>query len=296
MQTAAGLAAAHAQGLVHRDIKPANILLENSVERVRITDFGLARAMDEASQTQSGILAGTPQYMAPEQALGEAIDYRTDLFSLGSVLYAMCTGQSPFRAASTVAVLRRICDTKQRPVREVNADIPESVANVVDRLLSKRPGDRVGSAEEVARILAELLAHLQHPPRTGRLFRRRVVAAFIAAAALAVGTVAALMGPSVNEADRHSDSQSSHQPDSQPADANGRSAARANAGHIESPLANPSPARRDVDSFEGELRTLHDELSRLEQLHWQDDPGLRSGELRALNNSLDALEREIGGP
>ena len=105
-----GLAAAHAQGLVHRDIKPANILLENGVERVRITDFGLARAVDDASQTQSGVIAGTPQYMAPEQARGEAVDARADLFSLGSVLYAMCTGHPPFRAETTLAVLRRICD------------------------------------------------------------------------------------------------------------------------------------------------------------------------------------------
>src|SRR5262249_45176557 len=96
MQTASGLAAAHAQGLVHRDIKPANILLENGVERVKITDFGLARAATEASLTQSGVVAGTPQYMSPEQAEGKAIDQRTDLFSLGSVLYAMCTGQAPF--------------------------------------------------------------------------------------------------------------------------------------------------------------------------------------------------------
>ena len=100
MQTAAGLAAAHAQGLVHRDIKPANILLENGIERVKITDFGLARAADDASLTQSGVVAGTPQYMSPEQARGEAVDHRTDLFSLGSVLYAMCTGRPPFRAAA----------------------------------------------------------------------------------------------------------------------------------------------------------------------------------------------------
>ena len=88
-QIARGLAAAHATGLIHRDIKPANILLENGVERVKITDFGLARAADDASISQSGIVAGTPQYMAPEQARGEAIDHRSDLFSLGSVLYAI---------------------------------------------------------------------------------------------------------------------------------------------------------------------------------------------------------------
>ena len=92
MQTAAGLAAAHAQGLVHRDVKPANILLENGVERVRLTDFGLARAAADAAMTQSGMVAGTPHYMAPEQARGETADHRADLFSLGSTLYAMCTG------------------------------------------------------------------------------------------------------------------------------------------------------------------------------------------------------------
>src|SRR5215475_5138283 len=127
MQAAAGLAAAHAQGLVHRDVKPANILLENGIERVKITDFGLARAADDASLTQSGFIAGTPQYMAPEQAAGESVDHRTDLFSLGSVLYELCTGRPAFRAPTTMAVLRRISDEAPRPVREINPDIPEAL-------------------------------------------------------------------------------------------------------------------------------------------------------------------------
>jgi eukaryotic-like serine/threonine-protein kinase len=172
MQTAAGLAAAHAQGLVHRDIKPANILLENSVERVRITDFGLARAVDDVSQTQSGILAGTPQYMSPEQAAGETVDHRTDLFSLGSVLYAMCTGRSPFRAETTVAVIRRICDGKPRPVREINPDVPEWMAEIIEKLHAKQPGDRFQTAGEVADLLERHLAHLQQPtvvPQPARL-------------------------------------------------------------------------------------------------------------------------------
>src|SRR5262245_4429109 len=100
VQIAAGLAAAHAQGLVHRDIKPANILLENGIERVRITDFGLARAADDASISQSGIVAGTPQFMSPEQARGEAVDPRTDLFSLRSVAHATTPRRPPYRAPS----------------------------------------------------------------------------------------------------------------------------------------------------------------------------------------------------
>ena len=137
MQMADGLAAAHAQGLVHRDVKPANILLENGVERVKITDFGLARAIDDASLTHSGYVAGTPQYMAPEQARGEAVDHRADLFSLGSVLYAMCTGHSPFRADTTLAVLRRVCEDTPRPVSEVNPDIPDWLTEIIEKLHAK---------------------------------------------------------------------------------------------------------------------------------------------------------------
>jgi serine/threonine-protein kinase len=168
MQTAAGLAAAHAQGLVHRDIKPANILLEDSVERVRITDFGLARAVDDVSQTQSGILAGTPQYMSPEQAAGETVDHRADLFSLGSVLYAMCTGRSPFRAESTVAVIRRICDGHARPVRDINPDVPEWLADIIEKLHAKDPADRFQTAGEIADLLERHLAHVQQPSLSPR--------------------------------------------------------------------------------------------------------------------------------
>src|SRR5436190_10576395 len=163
MQTAAGLAAAHAQGLIHRDIKPANILLENGVERVKITDFGLARAAADASVTQSGVIAGTPQYMSPEQARGEAVDQRTDLFSLGSVLYAMCTGRTPFRASGSMAVLKRVCEETPTPIRETNPEIPDWLVAIIDKLHAKDPGQRYQSAAEVAELLARHLAHVQHP-------------------------------------------------------------------------------------------------------------------------------------
>jgi serine/threonine protein kinase len=162
-QVAAGLTAAHAQGLVHRDIKPANILLEDGVDRLKITDFGLARAVDDASLTRSGIIAGTPQYMSPEQARGEAIDHRSDLFSLGSVLYAMCTGRPPFRAETSYGILRRITDTEPRPIREINSDIPEWLEAMIGRLLAKDVSKRFASASEVAELFEQCLAHVQQP-------------------------------------------------------------------------------------------------------------------------------------
>ena len=131
-QIAAGLAAAHAQGLIHRDIKPANILLDTSIEaRIKITDFGLARAVDDASMTQSGLIAGTPMYMAPEQARGQTLDHRADLFSLGTVLYTMASGRPPFRASNTIAVLKRVCEDTPRPVSEVIPGSPRWLDEII---------------------------------------------------------------------------------------------------------------------------------------------------------------------
>ena len=162
-QAAAGLAAAHKLGLIHRDVKPANILLENGVERVKITDFGLARAADDMQMTQTGIIAGTPQYMSPEQARGEPIDAHSDLFSLGSVLYTMCTGRPAFRADNPVVVLRRVCDDMPRPIHEANAQIPLWLEIIVNKMLAKNPADRFASADEVGELLSQCLAHVQNP-------------------------------------------------------------------------------------------------------------------------------------
>lgn len=162
-QVACGLAAAHAQGLVHRDVKPANILLERGVDRVLLTDFGLARAADDASLTRTGVIAGTPQFMSPEQARGEAVDARSDLFCLGSVLYVLCAGRPPFRAETSYGVLRRVTDEEPRSLRELNASVPDWLAGIVKRLHSKDPSQRFQSAEEVAELLERCLAHVQQP-------------------------------------------------------------------------------------------------------------------------------------
>ena len=163
LQIASGLAAAHEQGLVHRDIKPANILLNEGNERLWITDFGIARAVDDASMTQTGVIAGTPQYMSPEQARGESVDQRSDLFSMGSVLYTACTGRPPFRSESAYGVLRRITDTAPRRIIEINPDIPIWLCRLIERLMEKHPTDRFKGASEVVKVLEGCMAHLQQP-------------------------------------------------------------------------------------------------------------------------------------
>ncbi|HKB00696.1 MAG TPA: protein kinase [Gemmataceae bacterium] len=155
-QVAAGLVAAHGQGLIHRDIKPSNILLDGGPQpQAKITDFGLARAADDASLTRSGVVAGTPMYMAPEQARGEILDHRADLFSLGSVLYAMLTGRPPFRASNTPAVLKRVAEDTPRPIREVIPEVPDWLCRVVGKLHAKDPAGRFQTAAEVADLLAD---------------------------------------------------------------------------------------------------------------------------------------------
>jgi serine/threonine-protein kinase len=218
MQTASGLAAAHAQGLVHRDIKPANIMLENGVERVRITDFGLARALGDASVTQNGAVAGTPHYMAPEQARGEAVDQRADLFALGSTLYTMCTGRAPFRGDFGLAVIRQVCDVEPAPIRSINPDIPVWLAGIIHKLHAKDPAQRFQSAGEVAELLERALAHLHQPDRLPLPFlaeelgrqvpgsgsprrrrRSRRAAAALAAVVLAAAAVLFWPGPAAKQ-------------------------------------------------------------------------------------------------
>ncbi|MCA9011198.1 MAG: serine/threonine protein kinase [Planctomycetaceae bacterium] len=163
IQTSRGLAAAHAQGLVHRDVKPSNILLDGNVDRAMLTDFGLARAADDASITRTGVIAGTPQYMSPEQARGQCVDARSDLFSLGCVLYFLCTGHPPFRADNSYAVLRLITDEEPRSIREINPDIPAWLCSIVQKLMAKNAEVRYGSAMDVAELLEACLAHVQQP-------------------------------------------------------------------------------------------------------------------------------------
>lgn len=161
-QIAEGLAAAHSQELIHRDIKPGNILLDAGVlDKVKITDFGLARAADDASLTRSGVIAGTPMYMAPEQAWGHKLDQRADLFSLGSVLYQMVSGRPPFRASGTLAVLKRVVEDTPRPIRESVPETPQWLCDIIAKLHAKNPEQRFRSAREVADVLADCEVQLK---------------------------------------------------------------------------------------------------------------------------------------
>ena len=214
MQLASGLAAAHAQGLIHRDIKPANILLENGVQRVKITDFGLAQAAAGVA-TDRGVIAGTPPFMAPCQARGEPPTERSDLFSLGAVLYTLCTGRPPFGGDTVAEVLRSVCEDNPQPIRATCPELPEGLCELVGKLLAKDPKDRFGSAREVAVLLTGQLARLQQPvpppsaaptdappaakpgpaPATPSAWRARLLLACLVVLLAGLATLAAVLKP-----------------------------------------------------------------------------------------------------
>lgn len=245
-QTAAGLAAAHQLGLIHRDVKPGNILIEADEQRVKITDFGLARAADDVELTRAGMIAGTPQYMSPEQARGESIDYRSDLFSLGSVLYAACTGTTAFNAANTMGMLRRVCEAEPTPIRDINPLIPKWLCAIIDKLLAKDPADRYASASEVADLLHQCLLHVLEPSThalpfaisTRRRLQRKTMLLSITCLLLLAATVPYVTFVVMQE----SPNPPEHQPHS-------------------SPLAEPSLSRNRIDD---ELHDIYDELRQLE--------------------------------
>ncbi len=150
-EIAKGLYAAHERGLIHRDIKPGNLWLDAMAQgRIRILDFGLARPVqDDDHLTQSGAVVGTPSYMSPEQARGEELDARSDLFSLGTVLYRLCTGRLPFRGQGVMAILTALATETPPPVRDFNPDVTPEFNDLIMRMLEKDPAKRPASARVV---------------------------------------------------------------------------------------------------------------------------------------------------
>jgi serine/threonine protein kinase len=164
-EIASGLAVAHAKGLVHRDIKPANLWLEAPTDRLKILDFGLARPLHDPQRlTQTGWVTGTPAYMAPEQACGTAVDHRADLFSLGAVLYLLCSGKLPFDGPTPTAQMMALTQRTPRPLAELNPNLPSGLANLVMQLLSFDPADRPASAEAVVQRIQAIEEALAGSP------------------------------------------------------------------------------------------------------------------------------------
>ena len=153
-EISAALAVAHARGVVHRDIKPANILLEGGSGRTKVTDFGLAKSIFDVSLTEAGILAGTPEFMSPEQANDQDATTLSDLFSLGVVLHTIVVGESPFRGTTPLTTLRNLCNDEPKSLCDIDSAVPLWFSNIVAQLLSKRPVDRPQSATELIEVFS----------------------------------------------------------------------------------------------------------------------------------------------
>jgi tetratricopeptide (TPR) repeat protein len=186
-QIAAGLGAAHEMGVVHRDLKPQNVLVD-SADQVYLTDFGLAKGAEQSAMTQTGAVLGTPHYMSPEQVKGQHVDSRSDIFSLGVILYEMATGSLPYPGDTPYEVMVQRTLRPPRAPGEVNPDLPPYLCRIIDRCLAIDPAARYGS---IAEVLADLDNSSFTPTMRFRVqrWRRLVPVAAVAVVALLAGAV-----------------------------------------------------------------------------------------------------------
>ena len=155
--TLRGLASAHQKGLIHRDIKPANLWLEKGSARVKLLDFGLTRSADgDMRLTADGAVVGTPAYMSPEQAVGKPVDVRSDLFSVGTVMYTLLAGQNPFSRGEVLETLRAVCFEVPPLLSQVRPDVPTEFVSFLGRLLEKEPDRRPANAKDALRELVAI--------------------------------------------------------------------------------------------------------------------------------------------
>ena len=182
MQLADALVLAQRNGVIHRDIKPANIVWLPREQKVKITDFGIAHVDDvtQSEATQVGQIVGTPQYMSPEQITGRPVDARSDLFSLGVVLYQLLARQRPFSGETIAALTYQIAHQKSRPLGELVSGVPGALTSIVDRLLAKDPAARFQSAQELLNALEQIReGQVQPAPKPTPTHWRRLVPAVL---------------------------------------------------------------------------------------------------------------------
>jgi eukaryotic-like serine/threonine-protein kinase len=158
-QVAEGLAFAHARGIVHRDVKPGNVMVVGG-NRVKIMDFGIARVRKSDVKTNTGLLLGSPKYMAPEQVIGRPVDNRSDIFSLGVVLYEMIAGSPPFHADDIAAIMYQVCNNKPPPPSARNLGVPRALDLIVARAMEKEPEARYQDAAAMAADLRACLPEI----------------------------------------------------------------------------------------------------------------------------------------
>ena len=160
LKCASALDYAHKSNVVHRDIKPANIMYDPDTNEMKITDFGIARITD-SSKTKTGTILGTPSYMSPEQLSGKRVDGRSDLFSLGIMLYQMLTGELPFKGDSMAALMYQIANEPHPPMRNFNPKLPAALDDFIDLALAKDPDERFASGNEFAKELKRTIARIK---------------------------------------------------------------------------------------------------------------------------------------
>src|SRR5256712_8347869 len=209
-QICEGLQAAHECGVIHRDLKPQNILIDRR-GRVLIADFGLAKSVQYATLTEAGKVIGTPHYMSPEQVKGIALDRRSDIYSLGIMLYEMLTGTVPFTGSSAYEVMIQRTQRTPRPASDHNPKIPQYLLKILDRCLQPMPDLRYASDAEILGDLDSQSFHssLQYRIRRGRLATAATVAAVITAVLLIVG---AIVGWQALRASKQRATEAAHKP------------------------------------------------------------------------------------